>query len=152
MHRIEKNSRFVLDKRLERGRKATRSVIALLCAAGLISCTAQDGGDSAGAPTLEQLESRIVAGATTPMDRESFGDTYAKLGAANFGKANDLTRWAAVAAAEDADVCDRVAMINVSDRSTRENVVWFVDCENGERVFIDQTQAEDARRRFGEAS
>ena len=42
-------------------------------------------------------------------------------------------------------------MVNVSDRSTRTKIVWFVDCQNKQRVFIEQPQAEDAKRRFGNA-
>lgn len=86
------------------------------------------------------------------MDRESFGDTYSKLGAGQFQNANDLMHWAAIAAVAQDNACDRVAMVNVSDRSTRDNIVWFVDCDNKERVFIEQRQAEDAQQRFDNAT
>lgn len=99
--------------------------------------------------TREALDARVAGDAVMLMDRESFGDTYAKLGAGQFQNANDLMHWAAIAAVAHGNRCDRVAMVNVSDRSTRDNIVWFVDCDNKERVFIEQQQAEDAKLRFG---
>ncbi|MFB0613703.1 hypothetical protein [Aurantiacibacter poecillastricola] len=102
--------------------------------------------------TREALEARVAGDAVMLMDRESFGDTYSKLGTGQFQTANDLMHWAAIAAVAQGNACDRVAMVNVSDRSTRDNIVWFVDCDNKARVFIEQREAEDAKQRFDSAT
>lgn len=115
----------------------------------LAACGSREAVQPVATDTREALEARVAGDAVMLMDRESFGDTYSKLGAAQFQNANDLTHWAAIAAVAQGSACDRVAMVNVSDRSTRENIVWFADCENKQRIFIGQSQAEDAERRFG---
>lgn len=102
--------------------------------------------------TKASLEARIADDAILLMDRANFSKTYSKLGSKQFQNANDLNHWAAVAAVARGDACDRVAMVNVSERSTRQQIVWFIDCENKARVMIDQPQAEDARQRFSTAS
>jgi hypothetical protein len=130
------------------GRGAAVAALAMLAA----SCGSEEALQPVATDTREAPEGRIADDAVLLMDRANFPDTYAKLGAEQFKRANDLTRWAAVAAAEHGGICDRVAMVSVSDRSTREQIVWFADCENKQRILIDQQQAEGAKRRFGDAS
>lgn len=125
------------------GRGAVVVTLALLAA----SCGGEDTVQPV-ATDVASLENKVADDAVLLMDRASFADTYKKLGAHQFAHANDLSRWAAIAATEN-DQCDRVAMINVSDAATREKIVWFADCANRKRVIIDQEQAEDAQRRFG---
>lgn len=130
------------------GRGAAVAALAMLAA----SCGSEEALQPVATDTREALEARVAGDAVMLMDRGSFGDTYAKLGAGQFQYANDLMHWAAIAAVAQGNVCDRVAMVNVSDRSTRDNIVWFVDCDNKGRVFIEQSQAEDAKQRFDSAT
>ena len=134
--------------------RINRVIVAMALAMTAASCgQADEQSDAMVQPvaTKESLEARIADEAILPMDRANFSKTYSKLGSKQFQNANDLTHWAAVAAVAQGDACDRVAMANVSEKSTREKIVWFVDCENKQRVMIDQPQAEDARQRFGTA-
>ncbi len=140
------------------------SVIGLaLLIFGLYSCAAEEPATSnvepakeatstASAPlrptTLAELEAKVAPDAVSLMTREHYPKTFAKLGSRQFDVANDLTRWAALAAAEHGGMCDRVNLIDVSDRATRSSIVWFADCANGQRVMIDQEQAADVRKRF----
>ena len=126
--------------------------LAMLAFPLLAACGSEEALQPVATDTRETLEARVASDAVMLMDRESFGDTYAKLGAGQFQNANDLMHWAAIAAVAQGNACDRVAMVNVSDRSTRDNIVWFVDCDNKERVLIEQSQAEDAKHRFDSAT
>lgn len=127
------------------GRGAAVAALAMLAA----SCGSEEALQPVATDMREALEARVAGDAVMLMDLGSFGDTYAKLGVGQFQNANDLMHWAAIAAVAQGNACNRVAMVNVSDRSTRDNIVWFVDCDNKERVFIEQRQAEDAEQRFG---
>lgn len=98
--------------------------------------------------TRAELEAKVAPDAVMLMKRSDYPKMYAKLGARRFAAANGLTRWAALAAAEHGGMCDRVSMVNLSDRTSRASIVWFADCANGQRVMIDQEQAEDVRKRF----
>lgn len=126
----------------------TGPALAMLALPLLSACGSEEAVQPVATHTREALEARVASDAVMLMDRESFGDTYAKLGAGQFQNANDLMHWAAIAAVAQGNACDRVAMVNVSDRSTRDNIIWFVDCANKQRIFIEQPQAEDAQRRF----
>lgn len=126
--------------------------IAVLTISALAGCGSGGAVQPVAMDTLEALEARVAVDAVMLMDRASFRDTFAKLGAAQFKKANDMMHWAAIAAVAQGDACDRVAMVNVSDRSTRAKIVWFVDCENKQRVFIDQRQADEAKQRYGNST
>lgn len=125
-------------------------IAAVVLAASVTACGGEEPQSdvTSASDTRASLEARVASDAVFPMDQNDFSDTYAKLGAAQFLKANDLAHWAAIAAVAQGNACDRVAMVNVSDRSTRDNIVWFVDCDNKERVFIEQHQAEEAKQRF----
>lgn len=108
-----------------------------------------DAGDASGnaevadpiAIRLAELQSTIASDAVSEMTRADFSETYNKLGQSQFDKANELATWAAVAAAES-EACPSVDLVGISERATRENLQWYVDCGNSERFFIDQTQAE----------
>ena len=141
---------------MSRRRKFAACAGALACAGLLAAC----GGDETSTPvatetstalqpdSLADLQGRVAEDAVLPMTRDQFPDTYKKLGAGQFKKANDLTIWAALAAAEHRGICDRVSMINVSGSASRDRIVWYADCDNGGRVNVDQAQAEDIRERF----
>lgn len=136
----------------------TATISAAVCAVLLSAC----GGDQTAQPsaaetssvlqpvTLAELEQRIGEDAVLPMTRDKYPDTFRKLGASQFRRANDLTRWAALAAAEHRGMCDSVALIAVSDAATRDQIIWFADCDNGQRIMINDDQAEDVQRRFRE--
>lgn len=144
----------MLEEELRVHSKINRVIVAMALAMTAASCgQADEQSDAVVQPvaTKASLEARIADDAILPMDRANFSKTYSKLGSKQFQNANDLTHWAAVAAVAQGDACDRVAMANVSEKSTREQIVWFVDCENKQRVMIDQPQAEDARQRFDTA-
>lgn len=111
----------------------------------------KDVEQAAGPVTIEKLEALVGPDAILLMDREGYPDTYAKLGNQQFQKANDLTRWAAIAAVARGSACDRLELIGVSGQSSRERVAWYADCENGARIFIEQPEAEEAKLRFGSA-
>lgn len=130
----------------------TAQTLATLSSLALAGCGSGGAVQPVATDTREALEARVAADAVMLMDRESFSDTYSNLGAAQFQNANKLAHWAAIAAVVQGNTCDRVAMVNVSDRSTRDNIVWFADCENKQRIFIEQSQAEDAQKRFGGAA
>lgn len=125
-----------------------RGVVVTSLAMIAASCGSEEAAQPAATETKETLQARVAGDAVMLMDRESFSDTYAKLGEQQFQNANDLTRWAAIAAVAQGPDCDRVEIIGISGRSTREHVEWFVDCENGERILVEQPEAEKARLRY----
>lgn len=84
------------------------------------------------------------------MTRAEYGTTYSRLGSSQFDNANALMLWAAIAAAES-DQCNRVEVVAVSDKATREELQWFVDCANKERFQIKQAQAEAAQSKYDPA-
>lgn len=101
--------------------------------------------------TLASLEARIDDYAILPMTPGGYPTYYEVLGPGRFKVANDLTRWAAIAGAEQRALCDRVTMIGVSQQTTQNDIVWYVDCANKQRLLIDEAEAEDAMLRFGQA-
>lgn len=121
-----------------------------------MTVTACSGGGSEPVPVdtrtpLERAEAKIAPDAVMLMDKADYSKTYAKLGADQFNRANDLTRWAAVAAAE-ATNCERVELIGLSDQSTRKELQWYVECANNVRVNIYQSHAEDRQKVYGSAT
>ncbi len=99
---------------------------------------------------LTIFEKKIGEGAVLPMTRADFKKTHAKLGAAKFGEANALMRWAALAAAES-DQCPAVDNMGLSDSATAKKLIWYVDCSGSERFMIDETQASATRDRLDPA-
>lgn len=124
-------------------------VMAVLCIIGAVSCSTDEPTQNA-APAkskLEQVSEKLDPDAVSLMTKADFSKTYAKLGKAQFDNANDLTHWAALAAAES-DQCPKVDLVAVSDKATRKGIVWFADCSNGERFFVSEEQARAARDRL----
>lgn len=116
--------------------------------AGVYACAQQM--PEAGAPeprTLAQLEAKVSGDAVLLMERADHQTTYGRLGQVQFDRANELMRWAAIAAGES-DACSRVETVAVSDQATREQIRWFADCANGERFMISQEQALAALGRY----
>lgn len=132
--------------------KAGRSMLAAASIA-IVALVGGCSGEPAAPPKsrYEVLQSKIEPHAVSPMTRADFKDTYARLGARQFDNANALMQWAAVAAAES-DQCDRVDLVAVSDKATRKELQWFVDCTNKERFQIRQEQAEAARGKYDPAA
>lgn len=97
--------------------------------------------------TLDELRAKTGSAWDYRMKPADYPDTFAKLGEAAFNRANDLSRWAAAVAAESAD-CDRAGSSDVSDISTRSRLRFFVDCDNGVRIWVNEGDAEDARARW----
>ncbi len=96
---------------------------------------------------LAKLDAKLSKDAVLLMDAVNYPKMLAKLGKARFDEANDLTRWAALAAAES-EQCPKVETIGVSDKTTRKALHWYVDCSNSERFMIDETQATAMRAKF----
>lgn len=130
------------------GRKMGWTAAAGILMAGVYSC-AQNMPDPNAPPvrSLHQLDPKIMSDAVLPMERADYSDTYNKLGQAQFDRANDFTRWAAIAAVES-DACTQAETVAVSDEATRDQIRWFVDCANGERFMISQDQAIAAQGRY----
>lgn len=116
----------------------------------VIACTTDGANDEEAGPAsrLEQLRAKIGKDAILPMERGEYPKLYARLGKAQFSHANAMTEWAALAAAES-EQCPEVDLVGVSERATREEIEWYVDCSNGERFQITQAQAEALRERLG---
>lgn len=100
-------------------------------------------------PAPVDLKAKIDPNAVEIMKPSDYSKTYAKLGKAQFANANELARWAAMAAAAD-ETCSHVDLVGISDTATRARLVWYVDCGQGaerKRLMIDQAGAEAARAR-----
>lgn len=97
--------------------------------------------------TFDELRAKAGSAWDYQMDPADYPDTFAELGEAAFDRANDLSRWAAAVAAESAD-CDHAGSSDVSNTSTRSRLRFFVDCDNGVRIWVDQGEAEAARARW----
>jgi hypothetical protein len=99
------------------------------------------------AERLAAIEKKVIDGAVMPMSRKAFPKMYALLGKTRFDEANELTRWAAVAAAKSAQ-CPQIDNVDVSGKATSARLVWFTDCSNKERFMISEEQAKAARTEF----
>ncbi|WP_430427880.1 hypothetical protein [Parasphingorhabdus sp.] len=95
--------------------------------------------------TLAQIEAKILPDAVAPISKDQYTKLYQKLGPAPFEKANELSRWAAIIAASSTR-CDKVEIVEVSDKSEPDHIEWFADCKNGERYEIVDFQAEEEMR------
>lgn len=132
--------------------RAGRSMLVVASLAAVAMIGGCSGKPAAPAKSgYEALQAKIEPHAVTPMTRADYKDTYARLGARQFDNANALMPWAAIAAAES-DQCDRVDLVAVSDKATRRELQWFVDCTNKERFQIRQAQAEAARGKYDPAA
>jgi hypothetical protein len=98
------------------------------------------------AQRLAELDAKIAADAIILMDAENYPRKLTMFGRRRFDVANELTRWAAIAAAESDD-CNLVSTVGISDGATRRTLRWFIDCANRERFNITEAQAVAARDR-----
>jgi len=96
---------------------------------------------------LAILTKKLQADAVQPNAQSDLPKMVAKIGKSQFDKSNALMRWAGLAAAES-DRCPGVDLVEVSDKSSTQKVVWFVDCSNGERFMITEDQAAAMQIKF----
>lgn len=138
------------------------ALVLIVC--GIVSCVWDEPapGESQPAPqpaatgsptvlqptTLAELRDRVAAGAVVPLVRSAYPKTFDKLGARQFRAASDLMPWAALAAAEHGGICDRVEVVGLSDSATREMLLWYVTCANGQKIMVEQSEAADIRERY----
>lgn len=104
------------------------------------------GNASPAAPTttaeasrLADLRGKVDGDAVSSMTADQFPDALKKLGQARFDMANELAPWAALAAAAS-DMCPRVALVGLSDKATRSELRYYVDCSNSERFNVNEPQ------------
>jgi len=137
----------------ERGLKIGVAVVIGLWITAVTSCQSGDSASAAESETskLEQVTSKLDPAAVSLMTKADYSKTYKKLGKAQFDTANDLTRWAALAAAES-EQCPKVELVAVSDKAARKQIVWFADCSNKERFIITEEQARATRDRLDPAA
>lgn len=98
--------------------------------------------------SLPELEAKLGEHSIIEMDRYEYPELFSKLFADGFVKANSLAKWAGITAAMSERCAPKVDIVAVSDLSTREEIQWFVDCENGERFQITEAQARRTRAEF----
>lgn len=123
-------------------------LVALIGAIAVLGTQADPDSDFVGEPSdLAELQSRVAEGAVEVMEPEDYSDTFGRIGAEAFERANLLAPWAAYAALSD-DRCPRAELVAISDRATTDELVWFVDCAGGERFFISEPQAVAVRARL----
>lgn len=128
------------------------AVVAVLCIMGTVSCateetSASSQSDAPPKSALERVSDKLAPDYFVPMGRESFAETHAAFGRARFDEANDMSHWAALAAAENRK-CPQVEMILLSDKAKRDAFVWYVSCSNGEKFDITEEQARAVRDRL----
>jgi hypothetical protein len=70
-----------------------------------------------------------------PYDQANYPKTFAKFGEKFVLNEIQLARVAGAQAMARDENCDRVLFSDLSDKSTRDNVVVFVDCANGYRIW-----------------
>lgn len=99
--------------------------------------------------SLVTLDAKIADDAVVPMDRQNFPKFYDMLGRSRFDEANRLSVWAARAAAKSSD-CGEVLFVGQSDTTTKKQLVWYVNCGNGQRVIVNEAQAKAMRAKFDE--
>lgn len=98
--------------------------------------------------TLTELRSKISDFAWNfEMAAEEYPTTFTILGAQRFDEANSLLKWAAAVGAESPK-CDKVDVSDVSEKSDRRNLLFFVDCVNWERIWVSEKNAKDARLKW----
>lgn len=88
--------------------------------------------------TKEEARIRISDGVFLPYTRDEYPKLFAKLGRA--AQRIQPAREGAAYSALNSGRCDRVRSSEASDRSMPEGIVIFVDCENGERFYLDEAQ------------
>jgi hypothetical protein len=100
---------------------------------------------------LARIEAKIEKGAVSQMTKAAYPKMYANLGNAAFDRANELTRWAAVAIARS-EKCSKLDLVGVSDDSSRKEIRWFGNCDGAiavqQQFIVTEAQAVAARTTF----
>jgi len=108
-------------------------------------------GSDAAPNELARIEAKFEKGAVSPMSKDEYPKMYANLGNAAFERANDLTRWAAVAIARS-EKCSKLDLVGVSDDSSRKEIRWFGNCDGAiavrQQFIVTEAQAIAARTTF----
>lgn len=78
---------------------------------------------------------KILDGAVTRIDAKNYPKTYQKLGADAAQRANELAPKVAELVSR-ADRCVSVQLVELSNRATKSQLQWFVDCTNGTRYYV----------------
>lgn len=85
-------------------------------------------------------EPRVPSWLLEPYTKDQYPKMFAKYGAARIKEIEKL-REKAGAMAIASGKCDYVEMMDLSaDRSSRNHVIFYIDCRNGERIYLDETQ------------
>ncbi len=98
--------------------------------------------------TLDEVRNKVSASAWKfEMTIEQYPSTFEMLGSQRFDEANELLKWAAAVGAESSK-CNKVGTSDVSDKSNRQNLLFFVDCENWERIWVSEEMALEAKLKW----
>jgi hypothetical protein len=80
--------------------------------------------------SLQVVDKKIRAGAAgKAYEKEAYPALYRKLGGSALQRATRLSKDAGRAAIIFSDVCERVDSVEVSNKSTPDNIIFFVDCK-----------------------
>lgn len=86
-------------------------------------------------------DSKIASHAIIPITQKSYPKLFAEWGAAGVKRINGLMPLAAqkVAASKE---CDKVDLVELSSSRSKptKNAVFFVDCANGKRFYVDESE------------
>lgn len=104
-------------------------------------------GASESRTSLGTFKAKIHHAAVTEVTKEHYPKLYKNLGVDAIDRANKLSEWAAVVAAEH-DQCDQVEIVEISSKSVPEKIEWFADCKNSERFHITEEDAARAQLRW----
>jgi len=98
--------------------------------------------------TLAEVKAKVSEYAWDfQMSADQYPTTFALLGEKRFGEANELLKWAAAVGAQSPK-CDNVGASDVSETSSRKNLLFFVDCDNGKRIWVSEAKAEAAKLKW----
>ena len=86
------------------------------------------------------FSAQIAEHAISNITPKGYPKLYAIYGDAGFAKINKLAPLAAKKAAQSPE-CDKVEIVEISGtRSTPSNIIFFADCTNGKRFYINETE------------
>lgn len=89
-------------------------------------------------------EGRISPDAVLPITKQGYPKLYAKWGDDGIRRINELMPLAAEKAAASPD-CDEVIIVDISTQRSipGKKIVFFVDCENGERFYVSDSDLQE---------
>jgi len=102
-------------------------------------------------PTLAEYQAKIDPMALYDAKPGDYPKLYKKLGKAAFDRAMSLNDWAALKVVLS-DSCDRLTTIDVSDSSSRDEIQWFADCQNGQRFYVNEAEAKQIEAALGQVA